>query len=94
MNHNYRRGHIVTLMCDVDLDANLQLVWMSGKSFDYYNKYSNADKLRLKKEVAAWLETTQMHPYPIYVGEPLSIQLHFEDEVDAQLFCMAWQIEQ
>ncbi len=86
---NYRVGSIVYLMIKPELDQNLQLIWLDAKSYHY----SNADKLSLKVEVAEWLKTTGMTPNQTYYGEPMCIELAFKDEVDAQLFCMAWKVE-
>jgi hypothetical protein len=90
---NYRKGRIVYLMLNPILDMNLQLIWLRAKSSaDVIENYELADKLELKQEVATWLDTTGMKPKRTYYGSPLCIELMFKDEVDAQLFCLAFKI--
>lgn len=86
---NYRVGSIVYLMLNPALAPPDALIWLDATNYHY----SNADKLELSSSVADWLALAAMKPRLTYYGDPMCIELAFADDVDAQLFCLAWKVE-
>lgn len=91
---NYRVGSIVYMLLDATAFSRKQeLIWLRAKSsIDVAENYGLADRLELMPDVENWIKTTGMTPRRTYYGHPLCIELIFKDEVDAQLFCLAFNI--